>query len=93
MEPKLQIRIATPRETIYEGEAISVSSTNVDGDFDILPLHANFVTFIQDKKVIIRPPQGQPKEFNLEFAIVYNKDNKINIYTSILLPNLDELAD
>ena len=90
----LQIRITSPRELIYEGAAASVSSTNVDGNFDILPYHANFITFVQGKKIIIRPVGGgEPKEFTLDFAIVYNKDNHVNIYTEIQLPNLEELAD
>lgn len=91
--PTLQIRITTPREVVYEGEAVSVSSTNVDGNFDILPYHANFITFIQGKKLTVRPVQGEAKEFNIEFGIVYNKDSKVNIYTEIQLPNLEELAD
>ena len=103
MEPKLKIRITTPRETLFEGEASSVSSTNVDGAFDILPMHANFITFIQGKKIIVRLAspkqgeggtlQGEQKEFELDFAIVYNRENTVNIYTDIQLPNLEELAD
>lgn len=89
----LEVRITTPKEVVYQGEAVSVSSTNVDGNFDVLPMHANFITFIQGKKIIVRPAEGEPKEFTFDFAIVYNKDSKLNIYTEIQLPNLEDLAD
>lgn len=92
-DPKLQIRITTPREVLFQGEAVSVSSANIDGAFDILPMHANFITFVQNQKFVLRLAEGQTKEFTLDFAIVYNKDNKVNIYTEIQLPNLEELAN
>ena len=93
MEPTLKIRISTPREVLFEGEAESVSSVNADGPFDILPMHANFITFVQKQKFVLRLVEGQTKEFLFDFAIVYNKDNQVNIYTDIQLPNLEELAD
>ena len=95
MDPKttLKIRITSPREVLFEGEAESISSANVDGSFDILPYHANFITFVQGKKFILRLRSGQTKEFEFDFSIVYNKDNTVNIYTDIQLPNLEELAD
>ncbi|MDO8452856.1 MAG: hypothetical protein Q7S79_03840 [bacterium] len=93
MESKLHIRITTPREVLYEGEAESISSANVDGPFDILPYHANFITFVQGKEFTIRQKAGGDKKFTFDFAIVYNKDNQVNIYTDIQLPNLETLAD
>lgn len=93
MDPKLQIRITTPREILFQSEAVSVSSTNVDGAFDILPMHANFITFIQGKEIIVRPSEGEPKKFTFDFAIIYNKNNNVLIYTEIQLPNLEELAN
>lgn len=92
-DPKLQIRITTPREVIFQGEAVSVSSANVNGTFDILPMHANFITFIQGKEIIVRTAEGEPKKYTFDFAIVYNKDSHVNIYTEIQLPNLEELAN
>lgn len=89
----LEVRITTPKEVVYQGEVVSVSSTNVDGNFDVLPMHANFITFVQGKKIIVRPTSGEPKEFLFDFAIIYNKDSKLNIYTEIQLPNLEDLAD
>jgi len=43
----LQVKISTPTEVLWEGEAASVSSVNSQGTFDILPKHANFVTLVK----------------------------------------------
>lgn len=50
----LSVKILSPTQTIFEGEAISVSSANLTGKFDILPYHANFITLIQKTPVILR---------------------------------------
>ena len=50
----LNVKILSPTQTIFEGEALSVSSVNSTGKFDILPYHANFITLIQKNPVILR---------------------------------------
>lgn len=81
----LQVRIISPKEEIYNGPALSVSSTNSAGKFDILPEHANFVTLIQNSPIIIRPPQGKVLNFSFPLAILYLTQNQVNIYTDIQL--------
>lgn len=58
----LKVKILSPTQTIYEGEALSVSSTNSTGKFDILPYHANFITLIQKNPVILRVRKKEAKE-------------------------------
>jgi hypothetical protein len=50
----LKVKILSPTQTIYDGEAVSVSSVNSMGKFDILPYHANFITLVQKNPVILR---------------------------------------
>lgn len=50
----LNVKILSPTQTIFEGEALSVSSVNSAGKFDILPYHANFITLVQKSPVVLR---------------------------------------
>ena len=50
----LNVKIISPTQTIFEGEAYSVSSSNSTGKFDILPFHANFITMVQKKPILLR---------------------------------------
>lgn len=50
----LKVKILSPTQTIFDGEAVSVSSVNTDGKFDILPFHANFITLVQKKPIFLR---------------------------------------
>jgi len=78
---KLHVRIISPQQLILETDASSVSSKNSQGKFDILPLHANFITMIEGEPIIVRPINQKPLTFNFPFSIILNTGNAVNIYT------------
>jgi F0F1-type ATP synthase epsilon subunit len=78
----LNVRVLTPKKIIFKAEATSVSSTNSAGKFDILPEHANFITIIEDQDLIIKA-LNKFKKFHFPLAIIYTKNNTVNIYTDI----------
>jgi len=77
----VKVRLDSSEKLIWEGEATSVSSANSKGPFDILPYHASFITLIEKETVIVRPPKSKELRFNLERAVIYNRDNLVSIYT------------
>jgi F0F1-type ATP synthase epsilon subunit len=79
----LNVRILSPRQLIFEGQALSVSSKNSVGDFDILPYHANFISLIENNVIRIRRIDRQITTFAVPFAILYQSNNNVNIYTDI----------
>src|SRR3989344_8010632 len=50
----LTVKIISPTQTLFDGEAYSISSVNSLGKFDILPYHANFITLVQKVPIILR---------------------------------------
>ena len=84
----LRVRIVSPRQVLFEEEAVSVSSTNSMGNFDVLPEHANFVTLISSVPIVIVKKDKQPVTFNFPLAILYAANNKVNIYTDIQLEKI-----
>lgn len=83
MDQILKLRIISPKETIYEGQVYSVSSTNFAGRFDILPAHANFITLIENQQISIKNLSGETQTFKFPLAIVYSQKDQVNIYTNI----------
>lgn len=79
--PIFHIRIVSPNQTLFEGEAESVTSTNSKGIFDILAGHANFITLIENKPIIIRSSKKEPLTYTFPIAIIYTSRNNVNIYT------------
>ncbi len=79
----LRVRFSSPNEVIFEGEALSVSAKNSAGKFDILPLHANFISFIENYPITVRKADQTEQVFKFNFAIIYQTSNQVNIYTDI----------
>ncbi len=97
-KPLLHVRIVSPQQLILDTQANSVSSKNLQGSFDILPQHANFITLTENSPIVIRPatvgPASQrgeqkPLTFKFPLAIILVKENTVNIYTYIQ-PNLEK---
>lgn len=65
MADVLNVKIFSPTQTIFEGEAVSISSVNSVGKFDILPFHANFITLVQKNPIIIRTKKKGASESSL----------------------------
>jgi F0F1-type ATP synthase epsilon subunit len=81
---KITVKIASPEEILWQGEAFSVSSKNSQGNFDILPHHANFITIIENQPVVVRDDEQQ-KLFEKKFrrALIYNHENKVSVYAHV----------
>lgn len=65
----LTVKILSPTQTIFDGEAFSISSVNSLGKFDILPFHANFITLVQKAPIVLRVRKkdaGEKAELGLE---------------------------
>lgn len=80
--PRLQVRVSTPTEVLWEGEADSVSGENSQGKFDILPLHANFITLVQDTPIIIRM-EAREKQFSFKNAVIHTDESVVKVYGDV----------
>lgn len=89
---KIKVKILTPYEVLFEGQADAVISENTDGSFGILPQHANFVTLVQNKQIIIQLDKDNKKEFRFPLAIIYTSNDVVKIYTDILAQPLQRIV-
>ena len=76
----INIEISSPEKEIWNGTAESLSSVNSSGPFDILPMHANFITILENQKISINTG-SKIEEFRFPNAVLYASKNKIIIYT------------
>ncbi len=74
-----QVTIMTREEILYSGLAENVTSINDTGEFDVLKLHANFISLIKDM-IVIRQTDGKVKEFAVNFGVMHVKDNVIDVF-------------
>ena len=76
----ITVSINSSDKLIWEGKAISLSSINSNGPFDILPLHANFITIVENNPIKINTGLNI-EEYTFPNAIIYASKNRVLIYT------------
>jgi len=85
MDPNLQsntllnVTIRNPQQVVFSGKANSITSYNDAGLFDILPMHANFITIIK-KNIVVHQKDKKDIEIPLEEGIMKVFENTINIF-------------
>ncbi len=82
MDNFFHLKIVAKDGILYEGQIESLTSYNDKGRFDILALHANFISIIY-KSIIIVDSKGDKKEMTIEKALLKNKSNNLEIYLGI----------
>lgn len=86
----LHVKVSSPRKDFFNGQAVSVSSINSSGKFDILPEHSNMITLVNNSPIIIKALKGQIITFAFPLAIIYVRKNQVTIFTDI---HLEKLTD
>lgn len=79
MNKTISVKITSPEEILWEGRAKAVSSENSQGPFDVMPKHANFITLIKNKPIIIHK-KAKKKKFKFDRAVLFNRNNEVVIY-------------
>jgi F0F1-type ATP synthase epsilon subunit len=79
---KLSVSVKTSEEILWQGTADSVSSKNSQGPFDILPMHANFISTIEKQPITIRIGR-EKKEFTFSYSVIYAHSNVVQIFTNL----------
>ena len=67
---------------VFTGHVFAVSSTNLVGNFDVLPGHANFVCTISDH-LTIHHTREREEELKIETGILRAKGNLVEVYLGI----------
>jgi len=67
---------------LFEGPALALTSYNDAGEFDILPLHENFISLIK-KYLKIFPLNGEQIDISLNTGVLKAKSGKIDVYIGI----------
>ena len=78
----VKVKISTPTDVLFEGEAESVSSVNSQGPFDILAKHANFVTLVQGEPITVRSEQRE-RQYSFKNAVIHTERNIVRIYGDV----------
>lgn len=66
----LKVRVMTPEQSLFDGEAQAVFLPGGKGSFEVLPGHAAIVSSLSKGKIIIRDVGGDSHELDIREGVV-----------------------
>ena len=75
----MKVEIISPSETLFEGEASSVTVPSTMGPFTLLEHHAAIVAILEAGKVSLTDDKGEHHEFAITGGFTENHDNHLTI--------------
>lgn len=75
----LNVQIVHGDHILYDGKALSLSSRNEKGRFDILPYHTNYISLINDF-VLINEIDGKQNQTVIKTGIMRVYENNVQIF-------------
>ena len=73
------VEVISPSETMFSGEAVSVSVPGKLGSFTILNHHAPIVSVLEAGKVVVETAEGK-EEYDIKGGFIEQHDNKVTIF-------------
>ena len=75
----MKVEIISPSDTLFEGEASSVTVPSMMGPFTLLEHHAAIVAILEAGKVCLTDAKGEHQEFAIKGGFTENHDNQLTI--------------
>ena len=75
----MKVQIISPSDTLFEGEASSVTVPSQLGPFTLLEHHAAIVAILEAGKVSLTDDKGEHHEFAIKGGFTENNDNHLTI--------------
>ena len=76
----IKVILTSPESIVWQGDAITVTSTNSEGLFDLYPDHARFMTLLENVDLIVRLPDNTEEVFAIDKAVLLFADATANVY-------------
>ncbi len=89
MAKTFKVIIRDTENTIFDGEVTRISSYNEVGEFDVYPMHANFISILR-QEVTLYNDQKKVKELKFEQAVLKVKADIAHIFLGIEVLFLNE---
>lgn len=81
-QDQMHIKVYSPFQTYFDGDAKSITGINDTGQFDILPKHHNFLTLLNAGDLIIQTVRG-PQRIQISRGLMHVKADQVVVFLDI----------
>jgi len=82
MKNTFTLQVVTVTRALFEGEAIDLHCTGLDGEMSILPYHEPLITRLSKSTLYVRQNEKEQLEFKILDGIVEVANNKVVVLCS-----------
>lgn len=79
----IHVKVYSPYQIYYDGQALSISAENDTGPFDILPKHHNFMTLVNSGEIVIRVEGEDDKKIRITRGVMHVRSNKVTLFLDV----------
>lgn len=79
----IRVVIRNRENILFDEEITAISSYNEKGLFDVLPLHANFISIIKDALILHKGGKDK-QEMKIDGGVLRVHENQVHIYLGLL---------
>jgi len=76
---RLTVRVSSPEEILFDGEASLVIIPGKEGIFALLPSHTKLVSLLRMGEIVIKGAVGGPKTIPVESGIIQVNRERVEI--------------
>jgi len=79
---KLRVNVRSRSKSLFDGDVQSLTSVNQTGEFDVLAMHANFITLVSSYVLL---DKGLSSEKRIEFksAVLSVINDRVDVYVEV----------
>lgn len=77
------VKIYSPFQTYFDGDAASISAVNKTGPFDVLPLHKNFMTLLLPSTVTVRRPNQPDFTIQVSRGVMHVRSDRVTVFLDV----------
>lgn len=79
----LHVKVYSPFNVYFDGDAISISAENDTGPFDILLGHKNFLTLLLPGDLVIRKTGAEDERITIARGMMHVKSNGVVVFLDV----------
>jgi F0F1-type ATP synthase epsilon subunit len=82
-EGPMHVKVYSPFNTYYDGEAESISAENDTGPFDVLLGHRNFLTLLNPCDIIVRRSGQEEEKISITRGLMHVRQDKVVVFLDV----------
>lgn len=79
---RIFVKLFSPFQIYFNGEAKSISAENDTGPFDVLPQHHSFISLINACELHIEADDGE-KRVRISHGVMHVRNNRVTVFLDV----------